>query len=61
MQHSISNKDIPDLIKQSATPGSGISGKEQDTAKLIQELGPDAIPYLLPLLKGNSKAVRKWV
>lgn len=51
--------NISALITQSATSESGISQKEQETAKSIQILGPPAIPFLLPLLKSQNEGVRK--
>ncbi|MBN1507873.1 MAG: HEAT repeat domain-containing protein [Sedimentisphaerales bacterium] len=51
--------DIPRLIEQSACPESRITEAEEQVARSIQQLGPDAIPYLLPLLEHENEYVRK--
>jgi hypothetical protein len=50
---------VPDLVKESARPEYRMTDTEEAVAQQIRELGPDAIPYLLPLLKHESPYVRK--
>ncbi len=51
--------DIPSLVEKSAVAEDRITDDEMETARRIQELGPAAIPYLLPLLKHRDQYVRK--
>ena len=51
--------DIPRLIEESARPGLRITETGEEVAKSIQRLGPEAIPYLLPLLKHENWCVRR--
>ena len=39
------------LLEEHASPSRGITEKEQEIAERILAFGPEAIPYLLPLLK----------
>lgn len=48
-------EDIVPLIEKSAAPGPDISQEEKEIAQRIRSLGPQAIPYLLPLLKKDVK------
>ncbi|MBA3756113.1 MAG: HEAT repeat domain-containing protein [Nitrosomonas sp.] len=58
---TVNPKVITRLVEQSAEPGNGITSEEIETAKAIQSLGSEAIPYLLPLLKHPNKSIRKLV
>ncbi|MBN1674538.1 MAG: HEAT repeat domain-containing protein [Kiritimatiellae bacterium] len=49
---------IAELVEQSAEMGPGISDKEDEVAEHIWSLGPDAIPFLLRLLKHDNEDVR---
>src|ERR1700678_3576222 len=53
--------DVGALIekpKGATSKDNGISDQGQEIAKELQHIGPEAIPYLLPLLRDNDKAVR---
>jgi HEAT repeat protein len=52
--------DIAALVERSAAPGPDITKEEEATAQRVRSLGPQAIPYLLPLLKKEGdKEVRE--
>ncbi len=51
--------DIPRLVEESARPGSRITEAGEEAATSIQQLGPDAIPYLLPLLRHERWDIRR--
>lgn len=52
-------EDIPALIEKTASPRLGVTREQEETARSIGSLGPDAIPYLLPLLKHEDEGVRR--
>lgn len=49
------------ILKKAAQSGNGITKVEQQAAEKLQEIGPEAIPYLLPLLSEKSKDLRDLV
>src|SRR5438270_7856322 len=46
-------------LKATASPEIGITKKEQEIAKQLQAVGPEAIPLLLPLLADENPAIRQ--
>lgn len=46
-------------IKNTSNTSAGISSEEQEVAKELQAIGPEAIAYLLPLLSHPNKNVRE--
>src|SRR5258706_2841449 len=45
-------------LKKAARPGAGITPEEQEIAKKVESFGPEAIPYLLILLRDKNEDVR---
>lgn len=61
VSHTVQGSDAEALVgilKKAAQSGGGITEREQNAAEKLQEIGPAAIPYLLPLLREKNEGVR---